>query len=29
METETEVGRIERDEDAGLADLGLQLAEMK
>ena len=29
METETEVGRIERDEDTGLADLGLQLAEMK
>ena len=28
-ETETEVGRIERDEDAGLADLGLQLAEIK
>lgn len=29
MVTETEVGRIERDEHAGLADLGLQLAEMK
>ena len=27
--TETEVARIERDEQAGLADLGLRLAEMK
>jgi hypothetical protein len=27
--TETEVARIERDEEAGLADLGLQLAEAK
>ena len=27
--TETELARIERDEDAGLADLGLQLAEVK
>jgi hypothetical protein len=27
--TETEVARIERDEQAGLADLGLQLAETK
>ena len=27
--TETELARIERDEDAGLADLGLQLAEAK
>ena len=27
--TETEVARIERDEQAGLADLGLRLAETK
>ena len=27
--TETEVARIERDEQAGLAELGLQLAEAK
>ncbi len=27
--TETEVARIERDEEAGLADLGLRLAETK
>jgi len=27
--TETEVARIERDEQAGLADLGLRLAEAK
>jgi len=27
--TETEVGRIERDEQAGLAELGLRLAEAK
>ena len=29
MTTETEVGRIERDEEAGLADLGLRLDEAK
>ena len=27
--TETEVARIERDEEAGLADLGLRLEEAK
>jgi hypothetical protein len=27
--TETEVARIERDEQAGMADLGLRLTEMK
>jgi hypothetical protein len=27
--TETEVARIERDEEAGLADLGLRLADTK
>src|SRR4051812_42170728 len=29
LDEETEVARIERDEQAGLADLGLQLAETK
>jgi hypothetical protein len=27
--TETEIARIERDEEAGLADLGLRLEEVK
>src|SRR5208283_5337002 len=29
LTTEVEVGRLERDEQAGLADLGLRLAEAK